>query len=66
MKLVNGFDSREIGIAPYLSGFLSATVDGHAALMCPPFSGPATDVAVAAKYDGAAHSDVADVNSGSD
>ena len=66
MKLINGFDSSEIGIAPYLAGFLSATIDGHAALSCPPFSGPATDVAVAAKYAGASASDAVDVNTGSD
>ena len=66
MKLINGFDGREIGIPPYLAGFLSATVDGHAALLCPPFSGPATDVAVAAKYDGASDSDKVNVDTGSD
>ena len=57
MKLMNGFDAKDVGIAPYLAGFLSATVDGHAALLCPPFSGPATEVAVAAKYDRASASD---------
>ena len=66
MKLINGFDASEIGIAPYLAGFLSATIDGHTALLCPPFSGPATDVAVAAKYEGASASDAVDVNTGSD
>lgn len=52
MQLINGFDAGDIGIAPFLAGFLSATVDGHTALLCPPFSGPATEVAVAAKYNG--------------
>ena len=66
MKLINGFDGREIGIPPYLAGFLSATIDGHTALLCPPFSGPATDVAVAAKYAKASTSDATDINSGSD
>ena len=66
MKLINGFDGREIGIPPYLAGFLSATVDGHAALSCPPFSGLATEVAVVAKYEGASASDATDTNTGSD
>ena len=66
MKLINGFDASEISIAPYLAGFLSATIDGHAALSCAPFSGPATEVAVADKYDGASASDRANEDAGSD
>ena len=66
MKLINGFDASEIGIAPYLAGFLSATIDEHAVLLCPPFSGPATDVAVAAKYSGASASDTTDITTSSD
>lgn len=46
MVLVNKFVADKIGIAPYIAGFLSATLDGQKGLGCPPFTGPATEAAL--------------------
>ena len=43
--LVNRFESENIPVAPFIAGFLSATLDGHEGLKCPPFTGPATEAA---------------------
>ena len=47
MVLVNRFEAEHIGVAPFIAGFLSATLDGHKGLGCPPLTGPATEVAAA-------------------
>ncbi|KAL9069040.1 MAG: hypothetical protein Q9161_005798 [Pseudevernia consocians] len=47
MVLVNRFEADHIGVAPFIAGFLSATLDGHKGLGCPPLTGPATEVAAA-------------------
>lgn len=46
MELVNKFEAESIPVAPFIAGFLSATLDGHAALSCPPFTGSAAEVGV--------------------
>lgn len=48
MVLVNRFVADGISVAPFIAGFLSATLDGHKALSCPPFTGSATEAATAA------------------
>ena len=47
MVLINKFDTEGIAVAPFIAGFLSATLDGNKALSCPTFTGPATEEAVA-------------------
>lgn len=47
MLLVNGFEANNIGIAPFIAGFLSATLDGNKALGCSPFTGPASEAGAA-------------------
>lgn len=43
MELVNKFEAEKIPVAPFIAGFLTATEDGHGALSCLPFTGPATE-----------------------
>ena len=45
MELVNRFEAENISVAPFIAGFFTATLDGHSALSCPPFTGPATEAA---------------------
>ena len=47
MVLVNRFGEEHIAVAPFIAGFLSATLDGHTGLGCPPLTGPATEAAAA-------------------
>ena len=51
MELVNKFQGEDITIAPYITGFLSATVDGNVGLGCPPFSGSASETAGSSPSD---------------
>ena len=51
MVLVNRFEAEHIVIAPFIAGFLSATLDGQRGLSCPPFSGPASEAAAASGDD---------------
>lgn len=46
MALVTKFQEEDIAVAPYIAGFLAATLDGNQGLGCPPFSGPATEAAL--------------------
>ena len=52
MVLIQGFQSKNIGVAPFLAGFLSATLDGNKGFGCPPFAQTAADEAVANEADG--------------
>ena len=46
MVLINRFQKDSISVAPYIAGFVSATVDGNKGLGCPPFTPSAADAPV--------------------
>lgn len=39
MALIDRFEKEKIGVAPFIAGFFSATLDGNKALGCVPFTG---------------------------
>lgn len=39
MALIDRFEQEKIGVAPFIAGFFSATLDGNKALGCVPFTG---------------------------
>lgn len=45
MVLVNRFEANQISVAPFIAGFLSATLDGNKGLKCPSFTGSASNAA---------------------
>ncbi|KAF6227652.1 hypothetical protein HO173_012092 [Letharia columbiana] len=57
--VVNRSEADQIAVAPFVAGFLSAVLDVHKGLGCPPFSGPASEAA-AARIAGASNSTVSD------
>ncbi len=66
MVLVNRFETDKIGVAPFIAGFLSATLDGHKGLGCPPLTGPATEAAAASKGGAAGASNSTDSTDATD
>ena len=58
MVLIDRFQSEKIGVAPFIAGFLSATLDGNKGLGCPPFAKTAADEAVSDEAGGEGSGDV--------
>ena len=46
MVMVNNFEAENISVAPYIAGFLTATLDGLEGLGCHAFTGPATEASL--------------------
>ncbi len=61
LELIDRFQKDNIGVAPFISGFLSATLDEKNALGCGPFTGTAADEPV---VDAEAADNDEDVSSG--
>ena len=61
MVLIDRFQKENIGVAPFIAGFLSASLDEHHALGCPPFTGKGADTPVP---DVAASENVTDSSTG--
>ena len=60
MVLIDRFEKDNIGVAPFIAGFFSATLDGNKALGCVPFTGKG---AVAPVVEGAAGGNAGDSTS---
>ncbi|KAF6218260.1 hypothetical protein HO133_006222 [Letharia lupina] len=60
--LVIRFEADQIAVAPFVAGFMSAVLDEHKGLGCPPFTGPGSEAA-AARIAGASNSTISDSDS---